>query len=138
MADQGRDLIVAETEAFKRKRRLYGRVLKNYQLWVSMRESDGIETIRLVEDGIEYEFHYMDIMEGLRILPPRQREAVWLMCVEDRPEAEVAKLMNFPKPVSPVQQYKNFGLARLIEYNEADTDEREELRKKAKRWNKEN
>lgn len=127
---------MAETLEYKAKRKLYSKVLKTYQLWTSLRESSGVETIEIVHEGIQYEFHYMDILKGLSVLPPRQREAVWLMCVEDMPEAEVADIMGFDSTrATPIQQYKNFGLARFIEFNESDPEEKAALIDRAKRWN---
>ena len=124
---------MAESSEFKEKRKIFSRVLKNYAAWKSLVESEGLFSITL-RDGEE--IHYMDILDGFKVLPPRQRQAVWLMCVEDLPEVEVAQMMGFKGWPTPVQQYKNIGLARLIKYQEATVWEKFEMQRKARRHNK--
>lgn len=124
---------MAESPRFKEKRKTFSRVLKNYAAWKSLVESEGLFSIKL-RDGEE--LHYMDILEGFKVLPPRQRQAVWLMCVEDKSEVEVAEIMGFQSWPTPVQQYKNIGLARLIKYQEATVAEKLEMQRKAQRHNR--
>jgi hypothetical protein len=102
--------------------------LKNYSHWVSLVESEGLHTIAVEGWG---ELHYMDILKGFEVLPPRQKQAVWLMCIEDKSEEDVARIMGFATRPTPVQQYKNFGLALLMKYQEAASDERLAMEKKA-------
>lgn len=123
---------MAETEVYKAKRKRYAKMLKHYQEWLSLVESENIQTLPIGENGEE--IHYMDVRDALRVLPPRQYEAVRLMCLEDLSEQEVAVRMGFTKWPTPVQQYKNFGLKRLIDYIEGDSELRNELKQKSKKY----
>lgn len=126
---------MAESNEFKEKRKVYARVLKKYAYWKSLVEAEGEQFATIKLPGGQ-EIHYMDVLEGFKVLPPRQRQAVWLMCVEDRSEAEVAQIMDFKNQITPVQQYKNFGLARLIEYQEASPEDRQSMLKRGSKYKK--
>lgn len=76
----------------------------------------------------------MDIYNGFKILPPRQRTAVWLMCVEDMSEDETSKKMGFQKKPTPVQQYKNFGLSKLMAYQAATPEEKKIMEKRGAKY----
>jgi len=121
---------MAISSEFKAKRSLFARVLKNFASWKSLVELEGLHTITVRGE----EFHYMDIEAAFDILPPRQREAVWLMCVEDLPEADVAERMGFRTWPTPVQQYKNYGLGRMMEFLDADAPKRAEILRKSERY----
>ncbi len=117
----------------RRRRKMLERILKQWQNWGSLVQSQNLVTITV--EGEEY--HYFDMLKGLAALPPRQRQAVWYMCVEDKSEAEVATLMGFKNTnCTPVQQYKSFGLTRFLEYLDASPAEQEELTNKVKKYGK--
>lgn len=121
---------MAQSTEYKAKRKLIASVLKNFQSWLSLIESShGSYTITVLGE----EYHYLDFLDGLAVIPPRQRLAVWLLCIEDKSEAEAARLMNFKTWPTPIQQYKNFGLKRFMEYLEADGESRQEMLDKAGR-----
>jgi DNA-directed RNA polymerase specialized sigma24 family protein len=123
---------MAETAEYKAKRSQFARILKNFATWQSLVESAGLHTITVKGE----DYHYLDILEAFSVLPPRQREAVWLMCVEDLSEVDVAKKMGFTTWPTPVQQYKNYGLGRMMEFMEADVARRDEIFRKSARYRK--
>lgn len=122
---------MAESPEIRHRRKMLERILKNWQAWGSLVESQGLMTITV--EGEEY--HYFDMLEGLNSLPPRQRQAVFYMCIQDKSEAEVAKIMGFENEnCTPVQQYKSFGLTRFLQYLDATPEEQEELKNKVKKY----
>lgn len=124
---------MSEAEEKRHKRKLIERILKNWQSWGALVQSQGLFTI--VVEGEEY--HYYDMLKGLSALPPRQREAVWLMCVQDLSEIATAKRMGFENTVvTPVQQYKSYGLSRLVDYLEATPEIQEEMVAKVAKYGK--
>ncbi len=117
----------------KRRRKIIERLLKNWQAWGALVQSEGLFSIKI--DGEEY--HYLDMLTGLNSLPPRQRQAVFLMCVEDRSEHDTASIMGFDNPlVSPCPQYKSAGIIRLIEYLDANTEEQLEMIRRVSKYGK--
>lgn len=98
-------------EAYLQKRRTLEKLLKNYQLWKSTAETEGVFTV--VVDGDEY--HLFDILYGIDQLPRRQRQALVLICLEDLREVDAARQMGFTKWSTPAQQYKNAALDRLMQ-----------------------
>jgi DNA-directed RNA polymerase specialized sigma24 family protein len=87
-------------------------ILRNYYEFKALYEETGIYEITL-DNGYVVNFH--DILKGLDSLPPRQKQAVWLMCIEGRKEVEVAKIMGFERWSAPVGMYKRKALRTLVE-----------------------
>ena len=81
------------------------------------------------------EFHYMDFRDSFKVMPPRQREAVMLLCVDDMMEEDAARAMGFTSWPTPIQQYKNFGLKKVMDYLDAGAEERESHARKGAREN---
>lgn len=92
--------------------KLLENILKNYYEFKALYEETGISEICL-DNGFVVNYH--DILEGLDSLPPRQKQAVWLMCIEGRKEVEVARIMGFEKWSSPVGMYKRKALRKLVQ-----------------------
>ena len=65
--------IVPEDPDIRRRRKILERILKQWQNWGSLVQSQNLVTITV--DGEEY--HYFDMLKGLAALPPRQRQAVF-------------------------------------------------------------
>src|SRR5664279_2700693 len=108
----------------KRRKKILQNLLKNWQAWHSLIEQGGSPFLTL--EGEVY--HYYDILEGLNSLPPRQRQAVFLMTVCDMSELETAKTMKFKNVhVTPVSQYRSIGIDRILDYLDATPDEQVEL-----------
>lgn len=90
---------------------LLERILNNYQLWHEIYSKTMESTLQI--NGMTLDFH--DILTGIEQLPPRQRQAVKLSCLENRKEVEVAKLMGFSKWSSQVGMYKRKALKTLCD-----------------------
>jgi len=77
-----------------RKIALLEALLKNWQSWRAILEDSGVET--LVIGGEEWNFY--DMLDGIKELPPRQKQALWLILIV----GEMAV------------QYKDDALAKLV------------------------
>lgn len=90
---------------------LLERIFNNYRLWQSIYQEtlDGDLNI----NGMTLNFS--DILEGVDQLPPRQKQALVLSCLENRKEAEVAQIMGFTKWSSQVGMYKRKALKTLCD-----------------------
>ena len=101
-------------EQLRHRTKLLQQLLKNYYQWKAYVEDFGLTYITI--EGEEWCFY--DILDGLETLPPRQKEAVILMCIEDHKEWDTAKEMGFTKWSTPVQVYRNIGLKKLLAFHE--------------------
>lgn len=90
---------------------LLERILNNYQLWHEVYVQTMNSTLYV--NGMLLDFH--DILTGIERLPPRQREAVVLTCIENRKEVEAAQIMGFTKWSSQVGMYKRKALKTLCD-----------------------
>lgn len=88
------------------------KLLRNIHEWREYYIEHGIEEIEL-DGGYVVNFH--DLLRGIDTLPPRQREALILTCIDNLKEEEAAELMGFTKWSSPVGTYKKMALKRLLE-----------------------
>lgn len=103
--------------------RVLRELFRHLQAWNTLYETEGTDTIT-GPDGTEYCIH--DIIRlyenavngrgpnGKHLLSPRQREAIQLFLIENRPEREVARLMGVSED-NPVASYATQGLVRLNE-----------------------
>jgi DNA-directed RNA polymerase specialized sigma subunit len=109
--------------------RVLRELLRHLQAWNTLYETEGVDTIT-GPDGTEYCIH--DIVRlyenaingrganGKHLLSPRQREAIQLFLIENRPEREVARRMGVSED-NPVASYATQGLLRLNELIRAGT-----------------
>lgn len=98
-------------------------LLKNWQSWRAILEDSGIET--LVIGGEEWNFY--DMLDGIKELPPRQKQALWLILIEDKRPVDVARTMfaGSKRIVGEMAvQYKNDALAKLIARHEQQKEGR--------------
>lgn len=86
-------------------------ILRNYHEFVALYESEGLEEIHL-DNGIVVNVY--DVLEGIKDLPKRQKQAVVLVCIENRREVDVAAIMGFTKWSSQVGTYKRLGLKKIV------------------------
>ncbi|QDN94899.1 hypothetical protein FNV58_00800 (plasmid) [Streptomyces sp. RLB1-9] len=103
--------------------RVLRELFRHLQAWNTLYETEGMDTIT-GPDGTEYCIHdivhlYKNAVErrgenGKHLLSPRQREAIQLFLIENRPEREVARLMGVSED-NPVASYATQGLVRLNE-----------------------
>jgi hypothetical protein len=88
-------------------------LLRNWQSWRAILEDSGIET--LVIGGEEWNFY--DMLDGIKDLPPRQKQALWLILIEDKRPVDVARKMfaGSKRIVGEMAvQYKDDALAKLL------------------------
>ena len=88
------------------------RLLNNYWEWYEIYLTTGNSDLKL-NNGVTVNIY--DILKGIDRLPPRQKQAVVLSCLENRKEVEVAKIMGFTKWSSQVGMYKRKALKTLCE-----------------------
>jgi DNA-directed RNA polymerase specialized sigma24 family protein len=88
------------------------RLLNNYNEWHEIYRSTGNPELKLY-NGVTVNIY--DILDGIDKLPPRQKQAVVLSCLENRKEVEVAKIMGFTKWSSQVGMYKRKALKNLCD-----------------------
>jgi DNA-directed RNA polymerase specialized sigma24 family protein len=88
------------------------RLLNNYWEWHEIYRTTGNPDLKL-NNGITVNIY--DLLTGIDKLPPRQKQAVVLSCLENRKEVEVAKIMGFKKWSSQVGMYKRKALKTLCE-----------------------
>ena len=88
------------------------RLLNNYGEWQEVYRKTGNPDLELL-NGITVNIY--DILEGIDRLPPRQKEAVVLSCLENRKEMEVARMMGFTRWSSQVGMYKRKALKTLCD-----------------------
>ncbi|PPS89533.1 sigma-70 region 4 domain-containing protein [Streptomyces sp. MH60] len=101
--------------------RLLRELFRNLQAWNALYEIEGKDTIT-GPDRSEYCIHdivhlYLTAVNGRgangkHLLSPRQREAIQLFLIENRPEREVARIMGVSED-NPVASYATQGLVRL-------------------------
>lgn len=100
-----------------RKIALLEALLKNWQYWRALLEDSGVETLTI--GGEEWNFY--DMLDGIRDLPPRQKQALWLILIEDKRPVDVARIMfaGSKRIVGEMAvQYKDDALAKLIARHE--------------------
>jgi hypothetical protein len=101
----------------KRRLQVFKRIythLGHFRALLEAGEMDmpGIVTI----PGTDEEVYLSDLMVGIDSLPPRQREAFSLICLEGYTETDATKLMlPDSKWPTPVQQYADSGLQKMVQ-----------------------
>lgn len=93
-------------------------IYKHYREFEELYHQSGIEEIKL-DNG--YVVNFLDLRQGLKDLPKRQREAIYWMCIMNRREIDAAVLMGFAtnpdgtaKWSSMVGEAKRNGLMKII------------------------
>ena len=106
-------------------------ILNHYEEFRILYEEQGLD--ELVVGGVTFNIH--DILEDLKTLPPRQREAVTLVCLYNMNELDAAFEM-FGRFNTAVGLYKRIGLQKLADkYNGAhDKHVEQELEEIQKKW----
>lgn len=111
------DQIRRNEEYRSKKIALLEALLKNWQSWRAMLEDSGVETLMI--GGEEWNFY--DMLDGIRELPPRQKQALWLILIEDKRPVDVARAMfvGSKRIVGEMAiQYKDDALVRLMTRHE--------------------
>lgn len=96
-------------------------LLKNWQQWRAYLEDSGLETLTI--DGEEWNFY--DMLDGINELPPRQKQALWMILIEDKRPVDVARVMfaGSKKIVGEsASQYKDDALVKLLARHEQNKE----------------
>lgn len=93
--------------------------MRNVEHFRALRESEGIDTIH-TPDGDEVSLWDLEslIDDGLPLLPPRQRQSIELVLIQNCLEREAAVMMGV-SVTNPVAMYATKGLEKIIQMIEA-------------------
>jgi len=103
-------------DPYKRRLQIFKRLYQHLDHFSSLRETgrvdfDGVVTLPSGED-----VYIPDLTVGLNYLPRRQREAFVLICMRGYTEAAARdELLPASKSSTPVQQYADSGLAKMVD-----------------------
>lgn len=107
--DPGKD---GDYASSKRRMQVFKRIYQHYFHWASLRETGEVDDVLAIEGE---EIYFGDLMVGIDILPPRQRQAFELICLRGYTEsAATAILLPNSRWSTPVQQYSDDGLKKMI------------------------
>lgn len=88
-------------------------VLRNYQSFQSIFETDGVDTLS-GPDGFQISLWDVEyLVKNLSLLPPRQRQAIQFCLIENMKETDAAVRMGV-SPTNPVSMYATSGLTKLV------------------------
>jgi len=100
----------------KKRQQLFKRLYLHLSHFQSLLETGDMEVpgiVTIPETGEEV--YLSDLMVGIDSLPPRQREAFELICLQGYTETETReKMLPDSKWSTPVQQYAEAALQRMI------------------------
>ncbi len=115
----------------KRRTQVFKRIFQNYYHWQSLRETGEVSDVLTIEGE---DIYIGDLMSGIDTLPPRQREAFELICLQGYTEsAATAIMLPHSNWSTPVQQYSDDGLKKMIaayDAKQAGTWDPEAVKKK--------
>ena len=98
----------------KRRKAIFKRAYQSMASWRALMDDQGMDSIITTPDGED--IYYNDLLVGLCVLPPRQRQAFELICLQGYTETAARDvLMPNSKSSTPVQQYADIALTRMIE-----------------------
>lgn len=102
----------------KRRLQVFKRLFQHIEHWKSLIEAGEMENFIVTPEGEEI-FIY-DLMIGIDTLPPRQREAFDLICLQSYTEsAATAIMLPDSKWSTPIQQYADAALLRMVQAYDA-------------------
>ncbi len=99
----------------KRRLQIFKRIYQHLNHFHSLLESGDMELPGIVTTPEGEEIYLGDMMVGLQTLPPRQRQAFELICLEGYTESAATEIM-LPESrwSTPVQQYADMALLRMV------------------------
>ena len=98
----------------KRRLQIMKRLYQHLEHWHSLIEAGEMSHIVTIPDTGE-EIFLLDMLVGIDALPPRQREAFELICLQGWTETDATKkMLPDSKWSTPVQQYSDTALARMV------------------------
>lgn len=102
----------------KRRIQIFKRVYQHMEHWRAQQEDYGMDSVITSIDGEDIYYH--DLMTGIDTLPERQHDAFELICLKGFTESSATTIMlPNSKWSTPVQQYSDDGLKKMIEAYDA-------------------
>lgn len=102
----------------KRRLQIFKRLYTHMEHWHALMEDRGMPDIITTPDGED--IFLGDLMVGIDTLPKRQREAFTLVCLRGYTQGDARDELLPASPSStPVQQYADSGLIRMVEAYDA-------------------
>lgn len=106
---------MAHAPPSKHRLRIFEGLLKHYYHWQVLARQEGLYSITIESE----EFSFFDLLDGIETLPLRQRQALWLICIEGMKEREAADLMGYTGSSTPAQYQKNEAIKKLVQYHDS-------------------
>lgn len=104
----------ADYETSKRRLQIMKRLYQHMPHWRALMEEGAMTDIITTIDGEDVFFY--DLLIGIDHLPPRQRQAFELICLQGYTEAAATEIMlPESKWSTPVQQYADMALFRMVQ-----------------------
>jgi hypothetical protein len=99
----------------KRRLQWFKRTYQHLEHLKSLLETGGMPMPGIITTPDGEDIYLSDLMVGIEDLPPRQREAFTLICLQGYTETAATKVMlPNSKWSTPVQQYADTALARMV------------------------
>ena len=106
-------------DPYKRRIQVMKRAYQHLEHWQALREDRGMGDV-ITDDLTGEDIYLHDLMIGIDSLPPRQRQAFVLICLKGYTETAARdELLPNSKSSTPVQQYADSGLVRMVEAYDA-------------------
>lgn len=97
----------------KRRHEWFKRTFQRLEHWHALMEDRGMSDVITTPEGED--IYIGDLLVGLDSLPPRQREAFELICLQSYTETAARdRMLPNSKSSTPVQQYADSGLSRMV------------------------
>src|SRR4051812_17260257 len=97
----------------KRRLQVFKRCYQSMEHWHALMEDRGMTDVITTPEGED--IYLNDLMVGLHKLPRRQRQAFELICLKGYTETAARdEMLPDSKSSTPVQQYADSGLARMV------------------------
>lgn len=102
-------------DPLKRRLQVFKRTYQHLEHWKALMEDRGMEPVITDPESGE-DIYINDLLVGRDSLPPRQRQAFDLICLRGYTETAARDiLLPNSKSSTPVQQYADSGLIRMIQ-----------------------
>lgn len=99
----------------KRRKQYFKRIYQHRQHWMSLMESGRLKDIDIIQTPEGEDIYFGDLLVGLDDLPPRQRQAFELVCLQGYTETAAKEaLLPDSKSSSPIQEYVDTALTRMV------------------------
>jgi hypothetical protein len=114
-----------DDDPVKRRRQIFKRVYQHHEHWRALMEDRGVPPF-ITDEVTGEDIYIADLLVGLDSLPPQQRKAFELICLQGyTQDAARDVLLPNSKSSTPVQQYADSGLIRMIaKYDEKQAGHR--------------